>query len=209
MKIELNYPVTPFSVNQKFGENPALYAQFNIKGHNGLDLKAYHGQPVYASHDGMATYEVDENQGDGFIVISNEKFDFEGGPAYAKTIYWHLCSATDPTLKPVIPTDGKSYPVKRGQLLGYADSTGFSTGDHLHFGLKPIMPGEDSNAWYNFAQNNGYAGAIDPLPYMQVPVQDPADKIAVIAAQTQAQGNKSLSEVLYAIAKLIRAWISG
>ena len=28
------------TINQKFGENPQIYSQFDMKGHNGIDLKA-------------------------------------------------------------------------------------------------------------------------------------------------------------------------
>ncbi len=66
-------------------------------------------------------------------------------------------------------------PIKRGDLIGFADNTGFSTGDHLHFGLKPIKTANggpispedatDVGNYQNLEQLNGYAGAIDPSPY--------------------------------------------
>jgi murein DD-endopeptidase MepM/ murein hydrolase activator NlpD len=55
-------PVSPLSVNQPFGVNAAYYSKFvdaagnPEKGHPGIDLKAVHGQPVYAAHDGDAIY---------------------------------------------------------------------------------------------------------------------------------------------------------
>lgn len=169
MKLQLYYPVKPASLNQGFGVNPTYYVKFGIAGHNGDDLAATHGQAVYAAHDGMAYYEVDVNQGDGFVIRTNEQFDYNDGQAFFKSIYWHLCSANDPQFKPLIPTDGKGYPVKAGDLIGYADNTGApyeSTGDHLHFGLKPqAQSGEPDFAWYNVKQQNGYLGAIDPTPY--------------------------------------------
>ena len=52
--------------------------------------------------------------------------------------------------------------VKCGDLLGLGDSTGLSTGDHLHFGLKPCnKDGVSSN------EGNGYFGAIDPIPFYE------------------------------------------
>jgi hypothetical protein len=47
-----------------------------------------------------------------------------------------------------------------------ADNAGFSTGDHLHFGLKPEFVQEEQ-PWtrYNVEQDNGYMGAISPAPY--------------------------------------------
>ncbi len=58
MKFTISNPITPFVILQPFGVNGDYYQAhgINIKGHNGLDLKADHGQPVYATHDGMALY---------------------------------------------------------------------------------------------------------------------------------------------------------
>lgn len=169
MKLQLYYPVKPVHINQKFGEiaNLQYYKDHGLTfiGHNGIDFQAYHGQPVYATHDGMAYYEVDNAQGDGFVIRTNQAFDYNNEQVYFKTIYWHLCSANDPKFKPLLPTDGNGYLVKAGQIIGYADSTGLSTGDHLHFGLKPQLNGEPNGSWYNIEQNNGYLGAIDPNPY--------------------------------------------
>lgn len=156
MKFFLYYPVKPLITTQKFGETAylAYYAtngiQFN--GHNGMDMAAAHGTPVYAAHDGIAYPEVDEKQGHGVVVISNEKFDYKDGQAYFKSIYWHFIDN--------IPVKfGQE--VKAGDLLGYADSTGLSTGDHLHFGLKP-MSEKTYLEGFNIEANNGYYGAIDP-----------------------------------------------
>lgn len=153
----LFYPVKPFSVNQPFGVNPALYAKYGLNGHNGLDLLADHGQSVYAAHDGICYPEVDTNGGNGVVLRTLVPFNYQGAPTYFKTIYWHLLKA-DAVVK-------HGQKVKAGDLLGYADSTGDSTGDHLHFGLKPQLWNEENWAWYNVEQANGFLGAIDPTPF--------------------------------------------
>lgn len=174
MKLQLYYPVKPLFINQKFGEvaNLQYYLDNGIKviGHNGIDFMAKHGQPIYASHDGKGYYEVDTGQGHGVVLMSNEKFDYNGNQAYMKTIYWHMVdSAKEPQYKSpvegyVLP--GKGLDIKAGDLIGYTDSTGLSTGDHLHFGLKPVEQGEYEGSWFNIENANGYYGAIDPAPYL-------------------------------------------
>lgn len=185
MKFELFYPVTPVSFNQHFGGNAAYYQAngVNIIGHNGDDLMAFHGQPIYAAHDGVAYYEQDDDAGEGVVVVSNDAFDYKGQQCHFKSIYWHMCDPDkEPKYEsPVYVADGRrknsgtGFPVKTGDLIGFADSTGLSTGDHLHFGLKPIVPGPGARSgdapdvgignWVNVEQTNGYLGAIDPTPY--------------------------------------------
>lgn len=166
MKLILSLPVIPFHLNQGFGVNYVTYKQFGLQGHNGLDLEAYHGQPVYASHDGTVIIEVDDDQGHGVVLVSDQMYDYNGSLAYFKTIYWHLC---DPVKEPSYPYPVKTnQKVKRGDLIGYADNTGFSTGNHLHFGLKPMAMGESVLTTMNIEQNNGYMGAIDPTPYLDM-----------------------------------------
>ncbi len=172
MKLSLDFPITPCLISQPWGVNGDYYQAngINIKGHNGLDLHAYHGQPVYASHDGTAYYEIDLNQGHGVVIMTNEMYDYEDKQTYFKSLYWHFCDSTkEPQYKSPIEghsIEGKGLPVKRGDLIGYADSTGLSTGDHVHWGLKPVLFGESAGAWYNTEPNNGYMGAIDPTPYL-------------------------------------------
>jgi len=156
-KLELFYPIKPWTITQGFGMNPQYYQQFGLKAHNGIDLRAYHGQPIYAAHDGEVVYAgVDSKEGWGVVVRTTEPLEYDGGVAYIKSIYWHLI---------------KTIPVKVGQkvtagdLIGYSDNTGASTGDHLHFCIKPQAKGENDWTWWNTTQENGYNGAIDPTPY--------------------------------------------
>lgn len=163
-KFELYFPVKPKRVNQSFGTNPEYY-QKNItdesgkpiiEGHNGIDFYATHGQPVRATHDGVCYVGVDNREGYGVVIRTRESFDYNGREVFFKTIYWHLVNN--------IPVENGQV-VKTGDIIGYADNTGLSTGDHLHFGLKPQAQGEENGSWYNVEQKNGYAGAIDPTPY--------------------------------------------
>ena len=155
-KFDLYYPTKPYRVNQHFGENAnTFYASLGMLGHNGIDIWAPLGYIVRASHDGTVTYAGGEQkEGIGVTITTDKEYDYKGGQVYFKTIYWHLLS--------VSVKYGQK--VKAGDVIGYADNTGMSTGSHLHFGLKPCAKQGDFII-ENLEQTNGYFGAIDPAPY--------------------------------------------
>ena len=164
MKLELWRPVKPFQVFQGYGaENtdPRMvekYKALGLKGHNGFDIFAPHGTPVRAAHKGeVVVAGLDGSNGTIVVLKTLDKFDYKDTQVYFKTLYGHL-------VKEVSVLVGDTIEV--GQVIGFADNTGFSTGDHLHFGLKPVEVGEEDWKWWNIEQDNGYNGAIDPTPYI-------------------------------------------
>lgn len=170
-KFSICYPVKPFSLNQGFGANPDYYSKFKdsdgnpYKGHDGNDLFAIHGTPIYAAHDGMISFATDSHGGEGMTIRCVVLHDYptNTGNGYFSTMYWHMIGNTDPQYKSPIPLDGKEYPVKMGDLIGYADNTGApyeSTGTHLHFGLFVL---DESGSNPNI--HNGFNGRIDPNLY--------------------------------------------
>ena len=88
------------------------------KMHNGVDLAAPQGTPIYASRSGYVSWTDYEEGGAGYYVQLNH------GDGY-KSIYMHMTH--------YIVTTGQY--VEAGQILGYCGSTGASTGPHLHFGI--------------------------------------------------------------------------
>ncbi len=52
-----------------------------------------------------------------------------------------------------------------GQLIGHADNTGLSSGDHNHTAGKPVEYFQNSTITYNIFQDNGYYGAVDISPF--------------------------------------------
>jgi murein DD-endopeptidase MepM/ murein hydrolase activator NlpD len=158
-KLELFYPVRPYRINQRFGENATpIYQQFGMKGHNGMDLWAPDGWPVRAAHDGVVTFAGEDGaSGYSIVIRTKDKREYKDGTAYFKTLYCHLRKDG------LRVTAGQH--VKVGDIIALADNTGVSTGSHLHFGLKPVQKGEADWQFSNVEQDNGYRGAIDPEPY--------------------------------------------
>lgn len=208
-KLTFCYPLKPYTITQKFGEcsggTCATYHGMGLKGHNGIDSVAATGTIVRAAHDGVVTFAGEDGSGGyGIVLRTNTQFDYNTGQAYYKTIYWHL-----------LPSGIKVHAgqqVKAGDIIALSDNTGISTGPHLHFGCKPVYPGESGEDWNNAEQENGFKGAIDPAPFFTgLFAEDQnneiiADSVAVQAAQHQMKGNLKLADILYAIAQLIRAF---
>jgi len=177
-----------------------------LNGHNGMDVQATHGQTVRAAHDGTVTFAgEDGSAGYGIVIRTNQMFDYNGGQTFFKTIYWHLKK------EGMKVTAGQQ--VKSGDIIGLADNTGMSLGDHLHFGLKPIYKGEKDWEWWNSDQLNGYKGAIDPAPYFTGQYADEvyvvpkaSDQIAVFAAKLQSDGNITAAKQMYALAAMLRTF---
>lgn len=182
-KFTLFYPAKPYHLNQSFGANPDYYAKFHdqfgnpLKGHNGNDLMASHGQPLYAPHDGWAHYETDAHGGCGIYIRTTEFFDSGDGNGTCcfRSVMWHMIAANDAQFPIKIRTDGQEQWVKAGDLLGYADNTGApyeSTGDHCHLGLSRVtQTGTVVNP------GNGFNGDIDPAPFFNGYYAEDAQKL--------------------------------
>lgn len=165
-KLKLLNPLKRVTITQGYGINgtdPAMIEKYKSIGlkdglHNGIDMVAWDGTPVYATHDGRVTFAgYDGSGGLGVVIRTNEQFDYKEGQSYFKTLYWHLKKDS------LLVTGGQE--VKAGQQIGLSNNSGFSTGPHLHYGLKPIAKGENDWTWFNSEQDNGAGGAIDPMPF--------------------------------------------
>ncbi|MBR4291453.1 MAG: peptidoglycan DD-metalloendopeptidase family protein [Oscillospiraceae bacterium] len=86
--------------------------------HEGVDMSAPQGTPIYAAKAGKVTRTAYQEGGAGYYVSINH------GDGFA-SIYMHMTH--------YIVSPG-TY-VNAGQVIGYVGSTGGSTGPHLHFGI--------------------------------------------------------------------------
>jgi len=173
-------------VTQYFGENPVLYGRVVCKqdgdnrlclqGHNGIDIVAPWGTPIFAVEDGFVLNHRDSVTGFGKHI---KVINFHTGHEW---VYGHL-SRIDVDLE---------QEVKAGDQIGLMGNTGFvisgSTpywehnpyaGTHLHLGLRLIdhYKKGDINTIYHCGMRahvkdwrNGFFGAVDWMPLWKVDV---------------------------------------
>lgn len=152
--MELRHPLKDVIINQLFGKDFLYWYNgkevwfykdiYKLNGHPGIDYKANTGTPVYSAHDGVCMYAGYDDTNGNMVQIWNEEKGF-------KTMYGHNSEFK------VKAGDQ----VKAGQLIALSGSTGAGTGPHVHFGMK--LTGQGGNGLNN---NNGYNGAIDPMPFI-------------------------------------------
>ena len=110
-------PTTNWKLTSPFGMRLHPVLKYN-RMHNGIDMAAPQGTPVYATRAGKVTKTAYQAGGAGNYVSINHLDGFS-------SIYMHM---THYVVK-------KDQTVSAGQIIGYVGSTGISTGPHLHFGI--------------------------------------------------------------------------
>lgn len=143
----LFWPTNYVSVTQPFGANPAKYGVFGLPGHEGIDITAPTGTPIYASDDGtVSVVGTDLAHAYGNHVRIKHRDGYQ-------SIYAHH--------QKNLVTVGQK--VVRGQEIGDADSTGNSTGSHCHFSLK--KEGATGAGYRDSAGRAWPHDFIDPTPF--------------------------------------------
>jgi murein DD-endopeptidase MepM/ murein hydrolase activator NlpD len=154
----LLWPVSNPVITQGFGVTISSKYFYNIgryktPSHNGIDLKASIGTPIYAAEDG----EV--------IAVGNQDLYCYKG-AYGKfVVIRHYNNLTTLYAHLSLYIVKKGDIVKRGQVIGYSGNTGFATGPHLHFTVyfSPTFQMTQSNSCGPMP----IGAPINPLPYLQ------------------------------------------
>src|SRR3990167_764037 len=144
-----------FGIEKTKPEMLKLYNDLGLRSHNGLDIPTWFKEPCYFNYIGkgkLVSITDDPKLGIGLtFLINDQNYVFQ-------IRYWHF--------QDYIRTLKVGQEVESGDLLGYCDSTGYSTGNHLHFDLKrAAIRGSDDYEILN--KNNGWFGAIDPDPYWE------------------------------------------
>ncbi len=108
-----------FWISSEFGkrQNPV---DGKWKDHNGIDLAAPEGTPVYAVKDGHAAYCIEKDETFGnYVILTHDT-------GKMTSVYAHLSS---------ICVNQYQF-VRKGDIIGYVGHTGMATGDHLHFEIR-------------------------------------------------------------------------
>jgi hypothetical protein len=156
-RLYLFWPTDYPEIIQRFGANPEIYSKWGLHGHEGIDIRAPHGSAVYACADGEVM--VVENDPDVHVYGRHVRIRHVNG---YKTIYAHL----EETLVEV----GQQVTAK--EPIGKADSSGNSSGSHLHLTLK--KEGASVSGETDFPGD-----IIDPTPYLVYPHQEAEVLIAL------------------------------
>lgn len=142
-----HWPTNDKRVTQRFLANPDNYKPFGLPGHDGVDIAAATGSPIMAAASGTVS-QINTNP-----AASNYGIFVRVGHGEYETTYAHLQS--------VQAGLAVGTAVAGGQQIGKADSTGNSTGSHLHITLK--RPGY---AFTDKCGNQWLYNIIDPEPFM-------------------------------------------
>jgi len=129
---EVRWPVTNFnytSIN--------LFRPPNRPNHNGFDMLAPAGTPIFAAASGVVRISQESYAGYGVAVT----IDSVVGGQQVSTLYGHMTYGSRQV------SSGQT--VSAGQVIGAVGSTGSSTANHLHFEVRI----------------NG--GLVDPLSWLQ------------------------------------------
>lgn len=89
------------------------------KTHDGLDIIADVGAPVYAAGNGVVNDATHSGGGYGKVILINHGFGYQ-------TLYAHLSKLS--------VKEGQR--VRRGDLIGFSGKTGLVSGPHLHYEVR-------------------------------------------------------------------------
>lgn len=101
------------------GKVISAYGRRGRSNHNGVDVPAPKGTPVYATFNGKVRYAKYNTGGYGYLVIIRHTNGLES---------WHGHFSR-------LNVEPNDY-VKAGDIIGYVGNTGRSRGNHLHYELR-------------------------------------------------------------------------
>ncbi len=121
---DFQWPTVTQFATQPFGANPRHYGQWELPGHEGIDMRAALNTQISAVWDGKVVQNNPSQHGAYGWHIRIEHLI--NGIRYW-SVYAHFVKRSPLAV---------GARVEKGQLVGNSGSTGNSTGPHLHFMLK-------------------------------------------------------------------------
>ena len=122
-----------FWVSSEFGKRKNPFSG-EMKNHNGIDLAAEEGTPVYAIKDGAVFSTINDDVTFGnYIILSHDL-------GKMTSVYAHLSKICVE----------KYQNIRKGDLIGYVGQTGMATGSHLHFEIRQGSKAENPRDKLNF-----------------------------------------------------------
>lgn len=109
------WPTSGGYISSSFGGRANPFGGYGRDWHPGIDIVTDYGEPVYASAAGYVQ-QAGWYGGYGIYARINHDYGYQ-------TAYGHMSR--------VVCRAGQY--VKKGEIIGYVGSTGYSTGPHLHF----------------------------------------------------------------------------
>ena len=220
-------PIQPFQVKGKRGGVcpqgwTDFYNAIGMEAHNGKDNATWYKEPAFfpvmAECEWIADTERDADDGIGLDVYSQTRIKIdvlpeEAGPQatqdwfdndgfmYVKFRSWHAESN--------LVTDGQL--ITFGQKTQLCDSTGASSGNHMHWSMKFVNSQRNTLDRYN-----GYYGAVDFKHWyidtfvLDLQMKD-APKLTTVEiiksmARTILSSDWKLSKILNSIAQMVEAF---
>ena len=116
---KMAWPLPGYSrISSKFGYRSNPFGGSGREYHNGIDIPAPRGTNIIAAYDGQIAWSSYSSSAGNWIGIDH-------GNGYY-TIYMHMSKR--------LVSEGQI--VKKGDVIGLVGTTGRSTGNHLHFGIR-------------------------------------------------------------------------
>jgi murein DD-endopeptidase MepM/ murein hydrolase activator NlpD len=145
------WPYEDFYFTQSYGMTSyAKRGGYGGAPHNGVDISAGYGEPVYPMAEGVVLASGHNNGWGYWLAIRHPNL------GNLVTLYAHLRS-------PAALANGT--PVSKSSIIGYEGSTGNSTGSHLHLSVYSdfftyINP-KNNQLYFNY-----FEGTLNPLDYL-------------------------------------------
>lgn len=135
-------------LTQGYGYTPYSKKLYKSGFHNGIDIASSYGEPIRAARDGevLAIGSCGRYAYGNWIAIKHDNG--------LTTLYAHLSNYAGLKV-------GES--VKRGQVIGYEGSTGYSTGAHLHFTVYVTETFKVESRWFGQLPLGAH---LDPIKYL-------------------------------------------